>query len=241
MGVNQVDTFPIIALNHPALLQAMLALGSLQMARLQGVPHTASMKHYHLSLRRIARNYQSSSRRVQPATLAATMLLGFYEVWNSDHDKWCKHMWGARAILKEIPITDMTHKIIALKREQRQHLQRLNFESGDVQYANSIVAERDIDQVDSDLIAQISGRPVAYDGDRFTSGGSNFSAGPTPTWTAPDYYTEKDIETYELIADVFWWYCKMDVYQSILGGTPLLWVLFPFFSLFLPFIYYLPF
>ncbi|ERT00892.1 hypothetical protein HMPREF1624_02126 [Sporothrix schenckii ATCC 58251] len=212
-------TFPIIALNHPALLQAMLALGSLQMARLQGAPHTASMKHYHLSLRRIARNCGSPSRRVQPATLAATMLLGFYEVWNSDHDKWCKHLWGARAILREIPIRDMTKRIIALKRQQRQYLNNSSPEAGKDDYANKIVAERDIDQVDTALVAQLSGRPVAYDDS--TPPAPVSSAAPL-SWTAPQHYTEKDIETYELIADVFWWYCKMDVYQSILGGTPLL-------------------
>lgn len=221
----KTDTFPIIALSHPALLQAMLALGSLQMAKLQGLPHTASMKHYHLSLRRVARNYQSASRRVQPATLAATMLLGFYEVWNSDHDKWCKHMWGARAIFKEIPIRDMTNRIIALKRKQRQLVQDLNLEYGDPQSTDSIVAEHDIDLVDSSLVSKLSGRPVAYD-DATPDPYPSSSAGPIPSWSAPSHYTEKDIETYELIADVFWWYCKMDVYQSILGGTPLLYALF---------------
>ena len=199
----------------------MLALGSLQMARLQGAPPTASMKHYHLSLRRIARNCGSPSRRVQPATLAATMLLGFYEVWNSDHDKWCKHLWGARAILREIPIRDMTKKIIALKREQRQYLQAFNSGYGDEPFANAIVGERDIDQVDSSLVAQLSGRPVGYE-DNTPNVTTSASAFTFQAWSASSHYTEKDIETYELIADVFWWYCKMDVYQSILGGTPLL-------------------
>ncbi|OAA59555.1 c6 zinc finger domain containing protein [Niveomyces insectorum RCEF 264] len=217
-------TFPIIALNHPALLQAMLALGSLQMARLQGVPPTASMKHYHLCLRRIAKNYQSASRRVLPATLAATMLLAFYEVWNSDHDKWCKHMWGARAILKEIPYSAMTRKIVALKRRQRELLQDNNADPEKLQFANAIVAERDIDQVDTALLGQLTGQPVAYERDGNSNfNGSNSAPEPAPAWTAPDHYTEKDIETYELISDVFWWYCKMDVYQSILGGTPLLY------------------
>ncbi len=178
------------------------------------------MKHYHLSLRRIARNYQSASRRVQPATLAATMLLGFYEVWNSDHDKWCKHMWGGRAILKEIPIRDMTAKILALKRQERRHMQESNRDSGESQFANTILAECDIDQVDSSLVARLSGQRVAYE--ETSSSASMFPSGPVPTWSTPDHYTEKDIETYELIADLFWWYCKMDVYQSILGGTPVL-------------------
>lgn len=35
--------------------------------------------------------------------------------------------------------------------------------------------------------------------------------------------TEKDIETFGSLRDLFWWYCKMDVYQSMLGGTKLLY------------------
>lgn len=34
--------------------------------------------------------------------------------------------------------------------------------------------------------------------------------------------TERDLRDYENLRDLFWWYCKMDVYQGILGGTPLL-------------------
>jgi hypothetical protein len=34
--------------------------------------------------------------------------------------------------------------------------------------------------------------------------------------------TDKDLETYDIMRDLFWWYAKMDVYQSILGGTKLL-------------------
>ncbi|CAK7265120.1 hypothetical protein SEPCBS119000_001345 [Sporothrix epigloea] len=214
-------TFPIIALNHPALLQAMLALGSLQMARLQGAPHTASMKHYHLSIRRLGRNCENLSRRVQPATLAATMLLGFYEVWTSDHDKWCKHLWGARAILREIPIRDMTKKIIALKREQRMNLSAYNSEYGHGISANALVAEKDIDQVDSKLVERLCGRPAGYMDDK-PNGKTFASSSAFQAWTASSHFTEKDIETYELVADLFWWYCKMDVYQSILGGTPLI-------------------
>lgn len=34
--------------------------------------------------------------------------------------------------------------------------------------------------------------------------------------------TARDIDNYENLRDLFWWYCKMDVYQSVLGGTKLL-------------------
>lgn len=39
---------------------------------------------------------------------------------------------------------------------------------------------------------------------------------------SPGKITEKDIDLYETLSDLFWWYCKMDVYQSVLGGTTLL-------------------
>jgi hypothetical protein len=225
-----IDTFPIISFNHPALLQAILALGSLQMAKLQGIPATASMKHYHLSLRRIAKNYQSPTRRTQPATLAATLLLGFYEVWNGDHGKWCKHMWGARAILREIPLKEMTKAVLGLKRRRQQRLrdlllrrqqQHLQPQFGAVdpvgpampdEYGN---VEADFADVNPGLISQITGKTVTYE-----DFGHVYDADDPKKSTRK--YTDRDIETYEHISDLYWWYCKMDVYQSILGATSLL-------------------
>jgi len=213
MADCDTDTFPIIALNHPALLQAMLALASLQMAKLQGVPATAAMKHYHLSIRRIAKNYQTPGRRVQPATLATTMLLGFYEVWNSDHDKWCKHMWGARAIIREHNIGEMTRGILAMRRKRQQRLEELrNQQPYDAFMRFNLPVENDFEGVDTALLSQISGKLVNYDE-------------PHPKHSSrnpPRRYTDRDVETYELVRDLFWWYCKMDVYQSFLGATPLL-------------------
>lgn len=225
-----VDTFPIIAFNHPALLQAILALGSLQMAKLQGIPATASMKHYHLSLRRLAKNYQSPTRRTQPATLAATLLLGFYEVWNGDHGKWCKHMWGARAIIREIPLKEMTKAVLGLRRRRHERLRNLLMQrqqqQGQAHFGSSdphavplaegySAAEADVAHLNPGLISQITGRAVSYEqfGLVYNEDNQQRSA---------RNYTDRDIETYEHISDLYWWYCKMDVYQSILGATSLL-------------------
>ncbi|KAK1779139.1 hypothetical protein QBC45DRAFT_326623 [Copromyces sp. CBS 386.78] len=204
-------TFPIMAFNHPALMQAILALAGLQIANLARVPATAAMKHYHLSLRRIARNYQSASRRTQPATLAATLLLGYYEVWNSDHDKWCRHMWGARAILKEIPLSKMTKEIFAHQRERRQaglvgH-PWMDHPDPTATAGDPLDPDLTLYEVDTELISQLMGRKVTYDDPEVAS--------------KKRPYTEKDIETYQQLRDLYWWYCKMDVYQSILGGTRL--------------------
>jgi len=197
-------------------MQAMLALGALQISKRKGMPPTAAMKHYHLSLRRVAKNYQSPIKRTQTATLAATLLLGFYEVWNSDHEKWCKHMWGARAILREIPLGQMTRDITAWERKKRHQLLNLG---GDHQcdafcQPRHEIPEHDPDWLDVNLIAQITGKSVRY-GDT----GYVVDENQRPS---TKQYTERDVESYEHLRELFWWYCKMDVYQSILGATPLL-------------------
>ncbi|TLD21249.1 hypothetical protein PspLS_08987 [Pyricularia sp. CBS 133598] len=216
-------TFPIIAFHHPALLQAMLALGSLQMATLQNAPTTASMKHYHLSLRRIAKNYQSPSKRTSPATLAATLLLGFYEVWNSDHEKWCKHLWGARAILKEIPLRSMTRDYLRTKRKMKSAAQAAagGYPSHDGIYYQDLsgdfsdLYDTQIDGFNAEFLERLSGQPVNFGSDGQVIEGIDLDR-------HQKLMTEKDMEDYKQIVDLNWWYCKMDVYQSILGGTKLL-------------------
>ena len=41
---------------------------------------------------------------------------------------------------------------------------------------------------------------------------------------ATNRVSDQDAENYDNVRDLFWWYCKMDVYQSMLGGTKLLYV-----------------
>ncbi|KAI0489742.1 hypothetical protein F4859DRAFT_165063 [Xylaria cf. heliscus] len=207
--------FPVMSFSHPALLQAMLALGSLQIAKLQKVPPTASLKHYHLALRRIAKNVTRPARRTQTANLAATLLLAFYEVWNSDHDKWCRHLLGARWIIKEIPLSEMTRAIMAIKMQKRvtdmEQSQAGNFR--DPSADDSGFLYRDWDLIDVPLLSMIMGHEVSYDDLGMLP--EDLSSHPRPKYI----YTNKDMERYEQLSDLFWWYCKMDVYQSILGGT----------------------
>jgi hypothetical protein len=211
--------------NHPALLQAILALGSLQMANIENAPPTAAMKHYHLSLRRIAKNYESVRRRSQPATLAATLLLGFYEVWSSDHEKWCKHMWGARAIIKEIPFSLLTRAMIECKRRQRRRTEEEQYRAQqEGLYTPSYDGSNEVnpDEISSLLIQQLTGQPVLFDQGLDTVAWR--TAARADDSKQPPNFTEADLENYEDLRDLYWWYCKMDVYQSILGGTKLLYV-----------------
>ncbi|KAI0478787.1 hypothetical protein GGR56DRAFT_689771 [Xylariaceae sp. FL0804] len=207
---------PIQSLRHPALLQAILAIGSLQIAKLQGVPPTASLKHYHLALRRIAKNVTRPARRAQATNLAATLLLAFYEVWNSDHDKWSRHLLGARWIIKEIPLAEMTSAIMGMKRRQRRReMEQSHMEA----FGHFVPSEepgplyKDWDMIDVQFLSSITGRQLSYE---------DFGMLPEEMGShgrSSNIYTERDMEKYEQLSDLFWWYCKMDVYQSILGGT----------------------
>ncbi|KAI0206336.1 hypothetical protein F4808DRAFT_115558 [Astrocystis sublimbata] len=208
--------FPVMSFSHPALLQAMLALGSLQIAKLQRVPPTASLKHYHLALRRIAKNVARPARRTQTANLAATLILAFYEVWNSDHDKWCRHLLGARWIIKEIPLSAMTRAIMAIKMQKRLTDMEQSLAGNLRDYPSaedSGFLYRDWDVIDVPLLSMIMGHDVSYDDLGMLP--EDLSSHPRPKYI----YTNKDMERYEQLSDLFWWYCKMDVYQSILGGT----------------------
>lgn len=75
--------------------------------------------------------------------------------------------------------------------------------------------EVDFTNVNAGFISQLTGLAVTYDNfghvdDEDRQGQSDRK------------YTDSDLETYEHLSDLYWWYCKMDVYQSILGGTKLL-------------------
>src|SRR5438046_2366963 len=110
---------PTVALGNSALLHAMLALGSLHMAKLQNGPITAPLKHYHLALRRVGKAVSLPTRRGQLATLAATMLLGFFEIMNADHNKWIGHVLGTKLLLQGVDFSGIT-KFLKKKKMQRR-------------------------------------------------------------------------------------------------------------------------
>ena len=217
MLTQSSDTFPILSLGHPALLQAMLALGALQIANLQRIPPTAAMKHYHLAIRRISRCVRSPSKRAHPATLAATLLLGYFEVWSSDHTKWCRHLYGARILFKEVPFRHMTRAVLASKRRRRERMEQERLEqlfNPLLDYHDGDVSDPDLEDVDVEFLSLIAGRPL--DPEDYGIG-TDLSSLP-----ARQMLTDRDVEHYEHLRDLFWWNCKMDVYQSILGATRLL-------------------
>lgn len=196
-------TLPVIAFHHPGLLHAMLALASFQLARIQGQTHVAAIRHYSRAIRRVARNVNSPSRRTHLATIAATLLLGYFEVWMADHKNWCKHLNGASILLREIPLGDQARRCLPKRRQLEQ--QRT--------LSDPTFVPKEQEKLDYELLRTITGCSV-YPHDY---GLEEDEAEVEKSLEA----TSQDIEKFENLSDLFWWFCKMDVYQSVLGGTKL--------------------
>ncbi|KAL9636002.1 MAG: hypothetical protein Q9164_003104 [Protoblastenia rupestris] len=216
-------TLPMMALHHQGLLHAMLAMSSLHIAKLQQSSPTPSLRHYHYALRRVAKALGNQKKRRDPATLAATMLLGFYEVTTAEHNKWNSHLSGARELVTDIPFAKLTKRAEAYRRRQEEAeanaYQRQNdhgsshFPSRRVSGSLSSRLER---QLDRGLISTIMGWETNYD-----NSGEVLDA----NWSSLDSeepITLREVEEYEVSLDLFWWYAKQDMYQSVISGNRLL-------------------
>lgn len=190
----------------------MLALASFHIAKLYGGPITASLKHYAIGLRRVAKLVSSPIRRSHPATLAAAMLLAFYEVWSADHQKWSNHLLGAKQLIREIDFVSMAGHVKRKKAQQRRgELETRN--RG--QWNNNTSANNhgeqypplDLDEADEILISKLMGRNAHNQHRPSTDMPSQ------PTWNS--HYSQGDVETYETQRDLFWWYCKQDVSKTL--------------------------
>jgi len=179
------------------------------------------MKHYHLAIRRVAKNVKNPARRTHAATIAASLLLAYFEVWNSDHDNWCKHMYGSCLLFKEVPLRQMTKVILVIKRRRQRETEQTQAQPLENQflpgYAQAVQSDRDLDDLDVNLLRDITGLDVRQEDLGQGEPKDGFEAQSSGT-------TDRDIENYEHMRDLWWWYTKMDVYQSLLGGTKLLWV-----------------
>ena len=208
-------TLPMKALSNQALLHAMLALASLHIARIQHTSLHTSLKHYHYAIRRIAKAVASPSKRTNISTIAATLILSFYEASSSEHSVWMKHLTGARQLLMEVDYRSMTKRIKEESvRAKAGHLHSSwqNPYSGFSNYSGF----PNQDELDESLINQIMGRKIRYD----EYGRIIDTDPPVEAPKAP--ITSKDIEEYKIYGDLFFWYCKQDMYQSLISGNRLL-------------------
>ncbi|KAL8769750.1 MAG: hypothetical protein Q9209_004366 [Squamulea sp. 1 TL-2023] len=215
-------TLPMMALSNQALLHSQLALASLHIARLQQTSATPSLKHYHYALRRVAKAVGHPTKRRETATLAATLLLGFFEVTTAEHNKWNSHLAGAKELILEIDFAGMTKRINAYKAEAKMTKKGGIYGSGhDQHYSKQGRMSFDILRTDKDLdenfISTLMGSRT-----RYQEYGQVVNANEPPShYHVP--LTPKDVENFEIQCDLFWWYAKQDMYQSLISGNRLLW------------------
>ncbi|KAI9714642.1 MAG: hypothetical protein M1812_006307 [Candelaria pacifica] len=216
---------PTMALGNQGLLHAMLALASLHLAKILGGSLGPSMKHYHYSLRRISKALGMPSRRNDITTLAASLLLGYYEVMSAEHNKWSSHLRGATHLIKEIDFAGPTRQLKAQRAQQETSRMRQMSRAGDGFLADHILSGGQAYQTselndelatDERLVSTLMGRRVRYDEHGQVIDHSRYQKPATSN------FTTKDMEIYETRRDLYWWYCKHDLYSSMISGNRLL-------------------
>lgn len=201
-------TMPMMALRNKGLLHAMLALASLHVARLTNASDTPSIQHYAWALKRIHAVVAEKKKRYEISTIAASMLLGFYEILTADHVKWNTHLMGARQLFLETDFCTMT------KQFRRMKIERASLRQGKRKF--SMVSQPHVEildqihDVDERMVSELSGIEVRYD-----AHGQILTAGDTIP-------PELDLSKFEILKDLYWWYLKQDAYQSVISGNPLM-------------------
>ncbi|KAF3482855.1 uncharacterized protein GIQ15_02179 [Arthroderma uncinatum] len=216
-------TLPTMALENHGLLHSILALSSAHLANTTGQSSSAAFRHYHFALRRISKAVGLPHKRKQISTLAATLLLGFFEVMASEHSKWGSHVAGASQLIQEIDFVGMTRRIRAMRALARKQKSvsgaKSWFRADDFRletfFDNDVYAPME-NEVDVDLVSTIMGREANYDGV------AGQVQGEDATPETQQSLTPKDIEEYRIKTDLCWHYCKQDLFHSLISGNPLL-------------------
>ncbi|KAI5275169.1 hypothetical protein E4T47_01953 [Aureobasidium subglaciale] len=208
-------TLPMAALHHQGLLQSMLAISSLQIAKIQGASETPSLKHYAYALKRIHNCVGNPKKRLTVPVFAASLLLGYYECMAANHANWQSHLNGARQLVVEMDFAGMTKTFKQMKAvKARQDQQMPRFSATGMPQVSPDQSPQDLllDQMyeaDENIVGGICGTGVSYD--RY---GHIGEAMPTPQ--------PFNLETYDTLKDLYWWYCKQDAYHSLISTDPLM-------------------
>jgi hypothetical protein len=142
---------------------------------------------------------------------------------SAEHSKWNSHLAGGSYLIQETNFAAMTKTVREMRaRANAAHMHEHGFMpehgiSPDAQaLANDIFGKTESD-VQEGLISVLMGRPVSYDDFRHVSGGLR-------DYIPGRVLTERELHEFRIRCDLYWWFCKQDVVQSIIGGNHLLYV-----------------
>lgn len=196
----------------------MLALSSLHIARLQGASITPSYKHYAYSLKRLGRSLNHPANRLSVSTLATALLLAFYEVWTAEHTKWSTHLVGAAQLLAELDFRSLTREARRLGAKQMAEEEQFPAHNPQIilnrQQFSENLREKDL-RPDAELVSAIVGKQISYDdfGTIIEDNGVRQN---------PKTRSNFDAREFETLQDLYWWYCRHDMWQSCVSGNPLM-------------------
>ena len=198
----------------------MLALSSLHIARLQGASVTPSYKHYAYSLKRLGRSLNNPKNRLSIPALATSLLLAFYEVWTAEHTKWSTHLVGAAQLLAELDFRSLTRDARRLKAAQTAEERQFPHQNPqmliDQEQFSKRLRESDL-KPDEHLVSAIIGKHVSYDD--FGMIVEDDGARQDARTRSPGHF---DMRSFETLQDLYWWYCRHDMWQSCVSGNPLM-------------------
>ena len=213
-------TLPSAAMSQPALAHAILALGGLHIAKLQHSSEDPPLKHFTYALRRVGNLLSLPKRRHEITTLATVLLLGFYEVLAADHSRWNVHLTGATKLVLEHDYATMTRNVRRMRnfaKENISHFSRSAALTEENYLAVAGIPETLLDdedwEVDQHVVGTLIGQDVDYD--------RQVHPDFVEQKAAPKL-SEKDVADLKIKMDLRWWYCKQDVFQSMISGDPLL-------------------
>ena len=208
---------PSLALQNTALLHAILALSAVHISKLQGTSDGPSLKHFTYAARRVGKLLGPSKQRHDAATLAAVLLLGFYEVLSADHSRWSLHLSGAKNLVMEIDYAGLARTVSRMR-----HRAKLNCAQNYCTTYEEVLQVADMPasllsdadwEVDEDVLSLLSGLQIDY------------SNQWQPNLNHQEDYRdfgEAEVEDYKVKCDLRWWYCKQDIFQGMVSGDRLL-------------------
>lgn len=209
---------PLRALRNQGLLHAMLALASLQIARLQGASVTPSYKHYAYSLKRLSRNLGNPTKRLSITTVATSMLLAYYEVWTAEHAKWSTHLVGAAQLLLELDFRSLAQEAQRLKAVQLAEERQASYQQPAIFVNQKRLSQAFIERSlapDAGVVSTIMGKSVSYDDFGFAK--EHYHTKHEQKTNIPE---KLDLQTFDTLQDLYWWYIRHDAFQSMLTGNP---------------------
>jgi len=209
-------TLPLMALHDQAVLHSMLALSSLHIAKLQGASTTPSIKHYAYALKQLRKAVASPEKRHKVTTLAASLLIGFYEVMTAAHLSWSALLVGAKQLLSEVDFIDTTRRLRAWK--IRRAWERLHFYSDDQTFGSIESPSLPEDCFFEHFEDLNLGLLELFYGVKLPYADEAHEGRPVP----PKNFTYSQLGETEVLQDLYWWYLKQDLIYALISGNHLL-------------------